>query len=174
MCTSSWRSFPTSERLAVARILGAKGLRGTLRVEPLTDWPEHLDVDAEVFLEGETASRRITATERGGRLSAIGLEGIDTREAAERLVGRYLEVGARPLPAGTFYWHQLVGLRVQDEAGVALGTVAEVFRAGENEVYRVVRPDGPELLLPAIRDVVRQIDANAGVMVVRYADEEVR
>lgn len=104
----------------------------------------------------------------------IGIDGIVSRDAAEALVGRYLETDPSPLPAGTYYWHQLEGLRVEDEAGALLGVVAEVFRAGEAEVYRIEGPDGAELLVPAIRDVVRLIDLETGRMVVRYAAEEVR
>jgi 16S rRNA processing protein RimM len=63
---------------------------------------------------------------------------------------------------------------VADEAGTELGTVVEVFRAGENEVYRVEAEGQPDLLLPALREVVRSIDLGAGTMTVRYESEEVR
>ncbi len=159
--------------MAVARVLGAKGLAGAFRVEPLTDVRERLSVGQELYLEGEAASRRVTASEPRGRRPVIYLEGIGDREAAAALQGRYLEVEAPPLPEGVYYWHQLVGLRVTDEAGAELGEVVEVFRVGENEVYRVEGPDG-EILLPALRDVVRSIDPAAGSMVVRYEAEEVR
>jgi 16S rRNA processing protein RimM len=158
----------------VARVLGPKGLAGVMRIEPLTDWPEHLQVGATLFVEGETDSRRVTNAEWGGRIPAIGLEGITSREAATALAGRFLETEPQPLPEGSYYWHQLVGLRVQDPAGVELGVVHEVFRAGEAEVYRVELADGGELLVPAVRDVVRRIDLGGGVMVVDYASEEVR
>src|SRR5919106_5350099 len=142
--TSSWRSSPTNERLAAARVVGAKGLAGAVRVEVLTDRPERLTPGALLFLEGEAEPRRVAEVEAGGRHTVIRLEGIDGREQAEALSGRYLEVDPQPLPEGSFYWHQIVGLRVFDEAGAPLGTVAEVFRAGENEVYRVESETGPE------------------------------
>ena len=145
-----------------------------MRIEPLTDWPEHLQTGATLFLEGETEARRITTAEWGGRVPALGLEGITTREAAAALVGRYLETEAEALPEGSYYWHQLVGLRVEDPVGARLGVVREVFRAGEAEVYRVELTDGGELLVPAVRDVVRQIDVQGGLIVVDYASEEVR
>ena len=61
-----------------------------------------------------------------------------------------------------------------DPDGAPLGTVAEVFRAGETEVYAIAQPDGGELLIPALRSVVRSIDLAVGLMVVDYAAEEVR
>ena len=66
------------------------------------------------------------------------------------------------------------GVHVEDPAGAGIGVVREVFRAGEAEVYRVELTDGGELLVPAVRDVVRRIDVRGGVMVVDYASEEVR
>jgi 16S rRNA processing protein RimM len=175
--TSSWRSSATTpeqpSRLAVARISGAKGLRGAVRVEVLTDWPEHLGTGARVFVEGESEAREIVRAESGGRILAVTLAGIASRDDAERLVGRYLEVEAQPLEDGRYYWHELVGLAVSDPAGRELGHVVEVFRAGDAEVYCIDGPDG-ELLVPAVRHVVNEIDLAAGRMVVDYDAEEIR
>lgn len=159
--------------MAVARVVGAKGLAGALKIEPLTDWPEHLAPGARVFLEGEAQPHEIETTESGGRIPVLSLDGVTTRDAAERLVGRYLEVEPVSLPPGEYYWHQLEGLHVEDEAGERLGVVRGVFRAGGAEVYRVERTDGDELLIPGIRDVVREIDLDTGRMIVRYEVEEI-
>jgi 16S rRNA processing protein RimM len=145
-----------------------------VRIEPLTDWPEHLEVGAYVFLEGEAQPRRIVTAEWGGRIPAIGLEGIASRNEAAALIGQYLETDPQRLPQGSYYWHQLEGLAVEDPCGVRLGVVREVFRAGEAEVYRIELTDGGELLVPAVQHVVRRIDLGAGVMVVDYTSEEVR
>ena len=145
-----------------------------MRLEVLTDRADRLTVGSALFVEGEEAPRHVREVELGGRVPVVRLEGVDDREQAEGLVGRYLEVEAEPLPEGHYYWHQLIGLRVTDEAGHELGRLVEVFRAGENEVYRVESDGQPELLLPALRDVVREIDLEAGTMTVRYEAEEVR
>ena len=154
-------------------MLAAKGLRGMLKIEVLTDWPERLAVGRSVFLEGEDRSRSIREVELRGRAMALRVDGIESREAAISCVGRYLEVEPRDLPAGSYYWHQLIGVRVEDPAGRPLGTLVEVFRAGENEVYRIT--DGTrETLVPALRSVVKVIDQAAGRMVVSLDTEEVR
>ena len=153
-------------------MLGAKGLAGSVRIEALTDHPERLAEGESIWIEDEATPRSILEAGWGGRVPFIRLEGISDREAAEGLVGRYLEAPASPLPPDTYYWHQLIGLTAVDEAGSDLGQVVEVFRAGENEVYRIEGPD-TELLIPALRDVVRSIDLPAGRMVVRYEAEEV-
>jgi 16S rRNA processing protein RimM len=153
-------------------VLGAKGLAGSIRIEALTDHPERLAEGESIWIEDEATPRSILEAGWGGRVPFIRLDGISDREAAERLVGRYLEAPANPLPPDTYYWHQLIGLTAVDEAGSELGNVVEVFRAGENEVYRIEGPDG-EILIPALREVVRSIDLPAGRMVVRYEAEEV-
>ena len=108
-----------------------------VRIEPLTDWPEHLQVGAQVFLDGEPEARRIITAEWGGRIPALALEGIASRDEAAALTGRFLETEPQRLPEGSYYWHQLLGLNVEDPSGARLGVVREVFRAGEAEVYRV-------------------------------------
>ena len=163
---SSWRSSPTSDRVAVAVVMGVRGLRGDLRVEFLTDWPERLQVGSEVMLEGEDQPRRIVSLNQGGRTPVVRLEGIDTRAAAVGLIGRGIERQPASLPAGSYWWHELEGLEVFNERGSAIGTLAEVFRAGANEVYRVVGPGG-ERLVPALHAVVVEIDLAARRMVVR-------
>jgi 16S rRNA processing protein RimM len=153
-------------------VLGAKGLAGSLRIEALTDHLERLSAGESIWIEDETASRTILEAGWGGRVPVLRLEGISDRAAAQGLAGRYLEAPAEALPADTYYWHQLIGLTAVDEAGTELGHVVEIFRAGENEVYRIEGPGG-ELLVPALRDVVRSIDLESGRMVVRYEAEEV-
>jgi 16S rRNA processing protein RimM len=174
--TSSSRSSPTpnDRRLAVARILGAKGLAGAVRVELLTDWPDRLAAGAELWLDGAAQPTRITRIESGGRSTVLHLEGIADRSAAEALIGRYLEAPARPLPEDAYYWDDLVGLRVEEADGTPIGELVEVFRAGGAEVYRVVG-DGGERLVPALRSAVLSIDLEGRRMVIAPDEaEEVR
>jgi 16S rRNA processing protein RimM len=102
-----------------------------------------------------------------GRL-VLKLEGIDDRSSAEELRGSDVDVlleDAVPLPDGEYYWQQIIGLAVEDTAGRVLGRVNEILRTGANDVY-VVSTAGREILLPAIKDVVRLIDLDGGRMVV--------
>ena len=73
------------------------------------------------------------------------------------------------LPEGAYYWDDLVGLEVRDPRGDVVGELVEIFRAGENEVYRVVGPAG-ERLVPALKTAVLEIDLVAGRMTV--ADDD--
>lgn len=142
-------------------------------MEPLTDRPERLAVGADLFVEGETDPRRVREVEASSRGLVLHLAGIETRDAADALRQKYLEADPLPLPDGSYYWHELIGLVARDPRGMVLGVVTDVFRAGENEVYVVTDADGGELLVPALRSVVPEIDVAAGAMVVDYRPEEV-
>ena len=160
--TSSSTSSPTpsDRRLAVARILGPKGLNGGLRVEALTDWPERLTEGSELWLDGSADPMRIARVESGGRVLVVYLDAVNSREAAEALNGRYLEAPARTLPEGEYFWDDLIGLDVVGPDGEPVGELVEIFRAGGNEVYRVAGAGG-ERLVPALRSSILDIDLDA-------------
>jgi 16S rRNA processing protein RimM len=140
----------------------------------MTDWPERLAPGAELWLEGDPVPMRILRVESGGRTTVLHLDRFTTREAAETLSDRYLEAPAQQLPDETYYWDDLVGLRVEEPDGTQVGELVEIFRSGANEVYRVVG-EGGERLVPALRSAVVRIDLDAGLMVVAPDDaEEIR
>lgn len=140
----------------------------------MTDWPERLVPGAELWLEGDDTPVRIAELESGGRTPVLHLEDVETRETAESLAGRYLETVPQPLPPETYYWDELVGLRVEEPDGTVVGELVEIFRAGGSEVYRVVAGER-ERLIPALRSAVLRIDLEAGRMVVAPDEaEEVR
>lgn len=155
----------------MARALGPKGLKGGLRVELLTDWPDRLVPGVELWPEGASEALQIASVEMGGRSPVLHLAGIATRDAAAALSGRYLEAITPLLDQGAFWWDDLVGLRVALAAGVDIGEVVEVFRAGGNEVYRIVGPGGARLV-PALRSAVLDIDLERGVMTIADDDAE--
>jgi 16S rRNA processing protein RimM len=164
---SSSTSKPGSEPLAVARVMGVRGLNGDLRVMSLTDAPGRLAVGEAVVVEGEIEPRRILEVGSSKHGPVLRLEGVSDRATAFAFIGRHLLArgGPEDLPSGTYWWHQLEGLEVVTVAGTNIGQLEEVFRAGPNEVYRVVGPGG-EVLVPALRSVVTDIDLAAGRMTI--------
>lgn len=169
---SNSTSSPTSEPLAVARVMGVRGLEGDLRVMPLTDVPDRLALGAAILVEGETAPRRITQVGASRHGPVLRLDGVSGRSPASALIGRHL-FSTEPspeLPPGTYWWHELEGLEVTNATGRAFGRLEEVFRVGTNEVYRVVGADG-ELLVPALASIVTAIDRETGRMTIRDPSE---
>jgi 16S rRNA processing protein RimM len=151
--------------VTVGRILAAHGIRGELKVQPLTDFPERFEAGSRLWLNGE--ERIVERGRWAGRSVILKLRGLETRNEAEALRGAHLTV---PQPAelveeGVYYLHDIIGLPVVDGEGEVLGTLAEVLHTGSTDVY-VVRGDRGELLLPALDDIVTNVDVTAGRIVV--------
>ena len=97
----------------------------------------------------------------------LKLSGIDDRNESETLRGKLLEVPESELmrlPQDTYFQHQIVGLEAVTTDGRKLGTIAEILQTGSNDVY-VVKGER-EHLIPAIGDVVKEVDLEAGRLVV--------
>jgi len=158
---------PAEERVAVGLVHGLHGLRGAVRVEVLSDEPERFAVGSVLFAEGHERALTIAWTGSAKTGLLLRFEELPGREAAEYLRGRYLEIDApRTLPEGTYYWHQIDGLEVTTTGGEVLGSVADVFRAGEAEVYVVRGGSLGEILVPAVSTVIVELDPQAGRLVV--------
>jgi len=145
---------------------GRHGLRGELKVEPLTDYPQRFERGAALWAGERTYT--ILGARMHQKALLLELEGIDTVEAAEAMRGLMLEVPEgelAPLPEGAYYRFQIVGMDVVDTGGRSLGRVAEVLDTGANDVY-IVRGDEGELLIPAIDAVIKEVDVARGRMVV--------
>lgn len=154
--------------VAVASVLGAWGLRGHLRVELLTDFPERLAERKELYLGESFRPVHVEALTIQGRTAVLKLREVDDGERAARLRGQVLYIAERdlaPLPEGTYYWHQIIGLEVRTTAGQSIGHVVDILRTGSNDVY-VVQDGEREVLVPAIASVVRAIDLEARVVMI--------
>lgn len=144
------------DRLVVGLVRGVHGLRGAVRVEVLTDNPDRFDVGRAVHPEGDDRPLTIVSAQRDGPGLLVRFAEIADRNAADGLRDVYLESAADELPPDTFYWHEITGCSVISQTGEDLGTVRDVFRVGESEVYVVHGPRG-ELLVPSVQSVVREL-----------------
>lgn len=160
--------------VTVGIINGTFGVRGELRVAPESDHPERLQslAQMQVFVHqhGIREPYRVLHIEQQRALWYVRLEGMQTREQAQALVGGELQIPRSrvlPLPAGEFYIFQIIGLQVETENGEILGRVEEVLQPGANDVYVVRDSTGRELLVPAIRQVVLEVDLAGQRMIIR-------
>lgn len=147
------------------------GLRGEVRVVPDTDFPERFHELRTVWVVrgGEAEACAVESVRPAGGAFLVKLAGVAGRAEADRLRGAALCVPrgeARALPEGTFYVADLIGSEVRTEDGELLGRVAEVLRGAAHDVYVVRGPRG-EVLLPAVREVVREVSVREGRVVVR-------
>jgi 16S rRNA processing protein RimM len=142
-------------------------LRGAVRVEVMSDDPERFVVGSVMFAEGDDRPLIVTWTGSAKPGLLLAFAEFSTREAAETLRDRYLEVvPLDPLPEGSYYWHQIRGLEVKTTADDVLGTVVDVFRAGEAEVYVVDGGPLGELMIPSVGSVVIELSPDEGRLVV--------
>jgi 16S rRNA processing protein RimM len=157
--------------ITIGEIGSPHGLRGEVRVIPLTDFPERFKTTGHVFLSlGNSLLEKAVQSavvQRNGIV--LKLEGLDSPEQAKKFRGTLLQVPRQelwPLQDGVYYHFEIVGLKVVTVDGSALGEVTEVLTTGGNDVYVVKDGLGQEYLVPALRSVVKKIDTGAGLMVI--------
>jgi 16S rRNA processing protein RimM len=153
------------------------GLRGDVRVVPLTDDPARFESLATCVVwqeaRDEREIRRITGARWQGDLVILSLEGCDSVEMAAALAGRLVAVPeseARPLPPGQFYPWQIEGCRVVTEEGREVGVVTRIDANPGHDLWVVRGDGGREHLIPAVPAIVRDVDLAARRVVIDPPD----
>jgi len=159
-----------SRLICIAAVIGVHGLKGELKVRSYSDHPDRFATltGANILWRGREAQKSVIvlSVKALGRFFILALQGVSSREQAEAFLhGDFVvrESETLPLPLGSFYVYQLVGLAVKDEKGSFLGRVKEVLHLGSNDVYVIATPGG-DILLPALKSVVHLIDLENGEM----------
>lgn len=155
----------------VGIIIAPHGVAGVVSAEKLSDNPRRFENGAEFFDEQGRRYFLQQASVHRGRL-LLSLRGITDRDAAEKLRGvrLYVVPGAEDEPpAGSYYHYQLTGLEVR-QADEILGVIEEILSYAANDVFLVRRPDGKEILVPALKQVVKKVDLEAGYMEVELPE----
>src|SRR5262249_48942662 len=155
---------------AIGDIVGVFGVRGELKVEPLSDIPGRFTRLEVVYIGEKHTPYRVLSAHVHKHQVLLRVEGVADRTNAEVLRGKRLWIPAAelaPLPADQFYLHDVIGLRVEHINGQRLGIVADVLTTGANDLF-VVRqtPSGTEILLPVVKAFVKSIDLAGGVVLV--------
>ena len=148
------------------------GSDGTLRVQSLSDNPARFQVGSNLTVAGQTHAVA-DFRELPGGYALLRLEGLESVDGVRPLAGEWLIAPEEPvpdLPPGEYYHYQLVGLTVVTDQGEDLGTLQEVLVTGSNDVYVVQSASGEEILLPAVSQVIKQVDLSAGRMLVHLID----
>jgi 16S rRNA processing protein RimM len=163
-------------RVLLGKIVGVFGVRGWIKIQSHTEPREALFDYRPWILRQRGTEREIRKFEgrpQGRGLVAL-LPGVESREAAEALIGTEIYVDRAALPPagqGEYYWIDLEGLTVSTVEGVALGRVSHLFATGSNDVI-VVRDGERERLIPFLPDdVVKQVDLAGGRMTVDWDPE---
>ncbi len=148
------------ELVTIGRILRPHGVRGEMVLEADSDAARALAAGDTVYVGDPPVACALTHVRRHRDRLLIRLAGCDDRTFAEAHRGRAVRLAraeAPPLPPGTYYWTQIIGLTVVTEEGEVLGAITEILETGANDVY-MVRGAGGEVLLPAAPGVVQEVD----------------
>ncbi|MDD4049252.1 MAG: ribosome maturation factor RimM [Clostridia bacterium] len=150
------------EYIKVGQIINTHGNKGGLKIYPLTD-------DVKRFFELKKVHIKISevysiftleTVKINKELIILTLEEISDMNEAEKLKNHYLEIPideVRPLPEGSFYIFQLVGLEVY-EGDKYMGKIKDVLKPGANDLFVVETPENKEIYLPALKSVITRID----------------
>ncbi|MHB8769485.1 MAG: ribosome maturation factor RimM [Syntrophales bacterium] len=161
--------------LEIGRIVRCHGLTGRLKVLSHLESPDVLEHLSEVFIgrgARDAVPFPLEAVQPGRGAVILKLGGVEDRDAAAKLIRSSVWIPSevlKELPEGEYYWSEIIGLRVVSEEGNPLGRIESVFPTGSNDVY-VCRGTQGEILLPAVGDVIRKIDIDGGIMVVRVPE----
>jgi 16S rRNA processing protein RimM len=160
------------ERVEVGIVINTFGVKGEVKVMPLTDGPEQFAEFKKVFLAkpGVTAAEyEIRKVRAHKKWVILRLKGIETRDQAFKLrdYNIYVEKGAlRELPADTYLQSDLHGMEVFDTKDELLGVITDVLKTPANDIYQIRAEGGEEYLIPAIKDVVKEVNIEANRMVI--------
>jgi 16S rRNA processing protein RimM len=169
--------------VTIGRIVKPQGRKGELAVEVMSDRPERFGSLQRAFVRGEKGLAREVIVTRSwphkGRF-VLKLEGVDSIDQAEAYRGMEIRIDEDeldPLPEGSYYHHQLKGLRVEDPEGRPLGVVQDVMTGAGDAPILVVKGEKSELLLPLADSFVRRVDREQGRIVAvkpEFLDDGVR
>ena len=153
------------EYLIIGQITGTFGVRGEVKVFPLTDDPERFRKLKEVFLTDNAGNI-------SGKLECLGsktvknmvilsFKSITDMDLAMAIKGKYISVNRKnavKLPENSYFICDLTGLDVVNTQGETVGILSDVISTGANDVYVIKRQGRKDLLIPAVKEVVKSVD----------------
>lgn len=157
--------------LQIGQIVNTFGIKGMVKVKPFTDDIRRFDELKTVYVERKDNQMEyeIEEVKYHKDMVLIKFKGIDKIEQAELLRNSYLSISrdsVEELEEGRYYIVDMLGLEVYTDEQILLGTLEDIFNTGSNDIYVVKDEKGKQILLPAIQDVIKQIDIENKKMIV--------
>jgi len=160
------------ELVWIGKIVKIHGIKGKVKLFPPSETLHSFSSQQKLYLffpkDKNIEIYHLISVQSARGTQILKLKGIDSVEKAKPLVGCsvFLEKETLPhLEKGEYYFYQLKGLRVYTQSGRYIGKLTDIFSTGSNDVY-VVKDKYKEYLIPAIEDVVKEIDLNSKKMII--------
>lgn len=153
--------------LEIGKIVSVHGLSGEVKVEPWCDSPDILCSHKTLYFSKGEKKIKVKKSRVQKNMAIIKLEGINTVEDAQSLRNKvlYVDRESLKLPENTYFIADLIGMEVLDsDTEKSYGTICDVTQTGANDVYHIKAADGKMYYIPAIADVVKSTDIEAGIM----------
>ncbi|MDZ7314778.1 MAG: ribosome maturation factor RimM [candidate division KSB1 bacterium] len=166
----------SSEFIIIGRIIKPHGVRGALKIEPLTDDPKRFTLLKRVFIGNDAAfyqEYQIARVQYSGGSVLLTLKELTTFEQADRLRNQYVQIPeseSLPLPDGVHYYHEYVDLSVFTADGSYIGRVKELLDLPAQDLFVIENEQGREILIPDVPQFIRQIDFLQRKMIVEVID----
>ena len=158
----------TTEWATIGKIVAPFGIRGELKIRPFTDIPDRFVTLEAIYLSPDY-SRRVIKGVRPykGEMLLLKLDGVNDATTAETLRDYELCIPSdelAELPPDAYYQHDILGLQVFRLDDRFVGVISEIMPTGGNDVYVITADDGQHFLIPAVKQVIKQIDLVRRVM----------
>jgi len=160
--------------LLIGKVVRPHGLRGLLRIISYADSPDTYVKAGEVFLEGgsgKAVKHGIIAITPGKKIFLLHLEDLDSLEKAETYRGGNIYIKKTGLSRGgeEYFWHELMGLPVFLDTGKRIGIIRQIVPGAGHDIY-VVQEEDKEILIPAVHEVIKEVDLENKRVVVTEID----
>lgn len=147
----------------IGQIVNTFGIKGIVKVNPFTDDISKFEKLNSILVEkkGNLIEMQIEEVKYSKNQVLLKLKGIETIEEAEKYRNCYIKLPREKeekLPENTYYIADLIGLEVSTEEGELLGKVEDIYNSGANDIYVIKNEIGKQILLPAIKEVIKKID----------------
>ena len=159
--------------LVIGYLRRSHGVRGEIIMDLHTDFPERIRSGRKVLIGEKHQPLTIDTVRPHNEGLLVSFRGVDTSEDAGRLRNQWVYVKASevpPLPEGSHYQYEMIGLDVVDESGTLLGKLVEILETGANDVYVVRDDSGKEILLPAIPPVILDLNMESRTLKVHLLE----
>ncbi len=162
--------------LKIGQIVNTQGIRGELRIYPLTDYKERFEEIDWVYMgENENAKYTIEKVRYKNELVILKLKGIDDINEAEKYKTKYLTIpkaSSRSLPEDTYYIVDLIGLQVYTQENEYLGIIKDVIQSAGNDIYEITSDKNPQksILIPAVGEFIKDVNIKEQKIIVQLIE----